>query len=64
MLNLVKQSAGGVIGLPEAKRQVLLTFLQANRQEKMLIRLALRLEIIKQGDNDQFLRERAPRKIG
>ena len=42
---------------------MLLTFLQARRQEKMLIRLVLRLKIIKQGDNDQFLGERGPRKI-
>ena len=54
---------GDVIGLSEAKRQVLLTFLQANPQEEMLIRVFLRLKIIKQGDNNQLLRERAPRKI-
>ena len=45
------------------KRQVLLTFLQAKRQEKMFIRLLLRLKIIKQCNNDAFLGESATRKV-
>ena len=64
MLNLVKQSASEVIRLPKAKRQVLLTILEAKRQEKMFIRLLLRLKIIKEGNNDAFLGEGATKKYG
>ena len=52
-----------VIRLPKAKRQVLLKFLSAKRQEKMFIRLVLRLKTISKGNNDAFLRKNATRKV-
>ena len=54
---------GLLIRFLKAKRQVLLTFFQAKRQEKMFIRLLLRLKIIKQCNNDAFLGESATRKV-
>ena len=45
------------------KRQVLLTFLQAKRQEKIFIRPLLMLKIIKKCNNDAFLGESATRKL-
>ena len=56
MLNYVKYSVAEVIRLPKSKRQVLPAFLQVKRQEKMFIRLIMRLKTIKSGNNDPFLK--------